>query len=125
IFVCLFALLIPMAQTERVAAQGADKKSKDLSRAAARSAAASEMLREIVEPPATIPIYILTTAKAMAVISSRPNFGELASNEDGVGLVVARDQQTGQWSAPIFLTLKGGKIDDKLDDRKLNDLFKL
>jgi lipid-binding SYLF domain-containing protein len=131
IFLSFLSLFIPMMtpaavqeQSPKPAQAGRSPKLNETARAAARAAAASQMFREIVEPPASIPIYILTVVKAIAVISSRPDFGDLNDGEDGVGLVVARDPQSGQWSAPIYLTLKGGKIQGGPLTRNLADLLK-
>jgi lipid-binding SYLF domain-containing protein len=121
-FLSILCLLLPsFAQTP---GKAAGKKSSNLDKAFSRANAAAGLFREIVEPPSSIPTYILGLTKAVAIVSSRANFGDFSGGEHAVGLVSARDPKTGKWTAPIFLTLKGGTLRDNLEYRPLADILK-
>lgn len=77
---------------------------KDVVERIARSA---EILQELIEAPdRTIPEELLARAQAVAVIPSLAKGGFILGGQYGKGVVVARTPNG--WSAPSFITLRGG-----------------
>ena len=69
------------------------------------------VLEEIMDAPdAAIPTAILGQAVAIAVFPSTVKAGFFLGGQRGHGFIAARDADTGDWSAPAFLTLTGGSI---------------
>jgi lipid-binding SYLF domain-containing protein len=72
---------------------------------------AAKVLEEIMSTPEkAIPDAILENADAVAVFPSTVKGGFGIGVHRGRGIISARDQQTGAWSAPGFLTLTGGSF---------------
>lgn len=120
----LIMLLIPTSvkMQQKTAPVPTSPRTKNLAIATERAAKAAEILRELMSKRDTrIPKYIMTAAEVLAVFSSRPAFG--LNKEDGVGLVTARNPQTREWLAPIYISFKGGHIEGRLGDSNLNSLF--
>ena len=69
------------------------------------------VLQEIMEAPdAAIPKAILERSVAIAVFPSTVRAGFFVGGQRGRGFLAARQDETGAWSAPAFLTLTGGSI---------------
>ncbi|MEW6737271.1 MAG: YSC84-related protein, partial [Acidobacteriota bacterium] len=125
IFVSILSLgLLPSVIAQQEKPKGQPAQSKKIATASVRASAAAGALRYIMRSSTPIPQYILNGAHSIAVISSYKDFGEFPNNEHGAGVVSARDPQTGKWSAPIFLLLKGGHIEQLLEDARIEDYFK-
>ena len=78
---------------------------------AARIDEAITVLQEIMNAPdAAIPRAILETAAGIAVFPSTVKAGFFLGGQRGRGFIAAKDEETGVWSAPAFLTLTGGSI---------------
>lgn len=78
---------------------------------AARLDEAVTVLQEIMDAPdAAIPRAILDRAVGIAVFPSTVRAGFFVGGQRGRGFIAARDENTGAWSAPAFLTLTGGSI---------------
>lgn len=69
------------------------------------------VLQEIMDAPdAAIPEAILERSVAIAVFPSTVRAGFFVGGQRGRGFIAARNEDTGDWSAPAFLTLTGGSI---------------
>ena len=69
------------------------------------------VLQEIMDAPdSSIPEALLERAAAIAVFPSTVRAGFIFGGQRGRGFVAARDEDTGAWSPPAFLTLTGGSI---------------
>ncbi len=69
------------------------------------------VLQEIMNAPdAAIPESLFERAGAIAVFPSTVKAGFFLGGQRGHGFITARDEDTGEWSAPAFLTLTGGSI---------------
>ena len=78
---------------------------------AARIDEAITVLQEIMDAPdAAIPRAILDRAVGIAVFPSTVKAGFFLGGQRGRGFIAAKDEETGTWSAPAFLTLTGGSI---------------
>ncbi len=72
---------------------------------------ASIVLEEIMAAPDTaIPRAMLDRSVGVAVFPSTVRAGFFVGGQRGRGVIVAKDEETGAWSAPAFLTLTGGSI---------------
>ena len=58
----------------------------------------------------SVPRSILEKAVGVAVFPSLLKGGFVVGGKRGKGILSVRDQQTGLWSAPAFLTITGGSI---------------
>ena len=68
-------------------------------------------LEEIMAAPdAAIPEAILERSVAIAVFPSTVRAGFFVGGQRGRGFIAARNEETGDWSAPAFLTLTAGSI---------------
>ena len=68
-------------------------------------------LEEIMAAPdAAIPEAILERSVAIAVFPSTVRAGFFVGGQRGRGFIAARNEETGEWSAPAFLTLTAGSI---------------
>ena len=69
------------------------------------------VLEEIMgAPDVAIPKAILERAAGIAVFPSTVKAGFFLGGQRGRGFIAARHAETGEWSAPAFLTLTGGSI---------------
>ena len=69
------------------------------------------VLQEIMSAPdAAIPEAILERSVAIAIFPSTVRAGFFVGGQRGRGFIAARDEGTGDWSAPAFLTLTAGSI---------------
>lgn len=69
------------------------------------------VLQEIMSAPdAAIPEAILERSVAIAVFPSTVRAGFFVGGQRGRGFIAARHEETGDWSAPAFLTLTAGSI---------------
>ena len=68
-------------------------------------------LEEIMAAPdAAIPEALLERSVGIAVFPSTVRAGFFVGGQRGRGFIAAKDEDTGAWSAPAFLTLTGGSI---------------
>src|SRR5215212_8498597 len=110
-----FTLSLIMGFMPAAGAQILDKPSelsRDKIKATDRSSAAAELLHEVMDLPGGIPQYILNEAEVIAVFPARHRLRSPYSHKDGAGVISVRDQQTGEWAPPLFITLDGGKFED-------------
>jgi lipid-binding SYLF domain-containing protein len=99
------------------------KDRKDLVKAYREAAAAAAIITEIMQDPEeSIPPFIIDEAELIAVFPARSRYG--VKFEAGSGLVSVRDQQTGEWGAPIYIKMHGGSIKG-IDDEDRHDLVLL
>lgn len=85
--------------------------SADANEEAERIDEAIVVLQEIMSAPdAAIPEAILERSVAIAVFPSTVRAGFFVGGQRGRGFIAARHEETGDWSAPAFLTLTGGSI---------------
>ena len=78
---------------------------------AARVEEAAIVLAEIAAAPDTgLPRAILDRSVGVAIFPSTIRAGFLIGGQRGRGVIVARDEETGAWSAPAFLTLTGASF---------------
>jgi len=69
------------------------------------------VLHEIMSAPdASIPEALLERSVAVAIFPSTVRAGFFLGGQRGRGFIAGRDDETGAWSAPAFLTLTGGSI---------------
>ena len=69
------------------------------------------VIEEIMDAPdAAIPEAILERAAGIAIFPSTVKAGFFLGGQRGHGFITARHEETGEWSAPAFLTLTGGSI---------------
>ena len=69
------------------------------------------VLHEIMSAPdASMPETLLERSVGIAVFPSTVRAGFFLGGQRGHGVIAARDEETGAWSAPAFLTLTGGSI---------------
>ena len=69
------------------------------------------VLHEIMSAPdASIPEALLERSVAVAIFPSTVRAGFFLGGQRGRGFIAGRDEETGAWSAPAFLTLTGGSI---------------
>ena len=72
---------------------------------------ATIVMDEIMEAPdSAIPRSVLDGAAGVAIFPSTIKAGFIFGGHRGKGVVLARDPETGAWSAPAFLTLTGGSF---------------
>lgn len=77
----------------------------------ARIGEAAIVLEEIAEAPdRMIPQAILERSVGVAIFPSTVKAGFFLGGQRGRGVIVAKDEATGEWSMPAFLTLTGGSI---------------
>jgi lipid-binding SYLF domain-containing protein len=75
-----------------------------------RIAEADLVFRDIMAiPDKTVPEYLLQDAVAIAIIPGVVKVGFIVGGEYGEGLLLLNDEK-GDWSNPIFITLSGGSI---------------
>ena len=72
--------------------------------------AATVMDEIMAASDASIPRAVLDGAAGIAVFPSTIKAGFIFGGHRGKGLIVARDPESGTWSAPAFLTLTGGSF---------------
>ncbi len=78
---------------------------------AARVEEAAIVLAEIAAAPDTgLPRTILDRSVGVAIFPSTVRAGFLIGGQRGRGVIVARDEETGAWSEPAFLTLTGASF---------------
>jgi lipid-binding SYLF domain-containing protein len=129
IFVILVLTLISaslpaLAQIKRVSEQTTDKHAKDVNRAIEHSTISVQRLREIMGSGRTrLPKFVLSSAETFAIISSKTKSDEEEKDCDAIGLVCARDARTRKWGAPLFLSLKGGKIQGQFETDSIVSRF--
>lgn len=58
----------------------------------------------------SVPRALLEKAEAIAVFPSLLRAGFIVGGQRGRGIISVRDQESGTWSAPAFLTITGGSI---------------
>ena len=69
------------------------------------------VLHEIMSAPdASMPEALLERSVGIAVFPSTVRAGFFLGGQRGHGIIAARDEEAGAWSAPAFLTLTGGSI---------------
>ena len=69
------------------------------------------VLHEIMSAPdASIPEALLERSVAVAIFPSTVKAGFFLGGQRGRGFIAGRDEETGAWSPPAFLTLTGGSI---------------
>jgi SH3 domain-containing YSC84-like protein 1 len=72
---------------------------------------AATVFSEIMEAPdAGIPKSVLDKAEAVAIFPGVIRAGFAFGGQWGRGIIAVRDQKTGTWSAPVFLTIAGGSF---------------
>ena len=72
----------------------------------------SRVLDEIMDAAdAAIPRSIIADADAIAIFPSTFKAGFIFGGHRGRGVISVRDEETGRWSVPGFLTLTGGSFD--------------
>lgn len=72
---------------------------------------AATVFREIMRAPdSAIPGSVLGRAEAIAIFPSTLKGGFVFGGHRGKGIISVRDQSTGTWSTPAFLTLTGGSF---------------
>ena len=72
---------------------------------------ATRVMDEIMEAPdSSIPRSVLNNAAGVTIFPSTIKAGFIFGGHRGKGVVLARDPETGAWSAPAFLTLTGGSF---------------
>jgi lipid-binding SYLF domain-containing protein len=107
-FVC--ALCLTTAVTAR--AQAAE---------AARVAAAATVFSEIMEAPDSgLPKAVLDKAEAIAIFPGVMRAGFAVGGQWGRGVILVRDEKTGAWSAPAFLTIAGGSFGAQIGAQSLD-----
>jgi SH3 domain-containing YSC84-like protein 1 len=78
---------------------------------AARVREAATVFNEIMSAPDhAIPDSVLHKTVAIAVFPSVLKAGFIVGVQRGRGIISVRDEKTGAWSAPAFLTITGGSI---------------
>ena len=78
---------------------------------AERVAVSTRVIAEIMDAPdAAIPGAVLENAEAIAVFPSTLKAGFIFGGHRGRGVISARREGAGGWSAPAFLTLTGGSF---------------
>ena len=71
--------------------------------------------KEVIEeframPEDGIPPSLLQKAKAIAIFPNTVKAGLFAAGQFGQGVVLTRDDKTGEWSAPAFYRISGGSF---------------
>jgi lipid-binding SYLF domain-containing protein len=61
-------------------------------------------------PERGIPHGLLTDAQGFAIVPGLIKAGFIVGGRYGKGIVVVRDQKTGGWSSPVFVTVTGGSV---------------
>ena len=78
---------------------------------AARIHDATTVFREIMTAPdRAVPLSVLGKADAIAVFPSVLKAGFVVGVTRGRGIISVRDEKTGAWSSPAFLTVTGGSF---------------
>ena len=81
----------------------------DVSELDRRLHAAGVVMKEIsVSPDQSIPEEMLAKCKAIAIYPNVLKVGFIFGGKFGKGVVLKKDEKTGQWGAPAFSTLGGG-----------------
>lgn len=97
------ALLLVASSSIVIARQDSDE--------ARRIAAATTVLDEIMgAADKSVPRSIMEKAEGIAVFPSLLKGGLFVGGQRGRGILSVRDQKTGGWSSPAFLTITGGSI---------------
>ncbi len=72
---------------------------------------AATVLTEIMDAPDSgVPKAVMNKAEAIAIFPAVIRAGFAVGGQWGRGIISVRDQQTGAWSAPAFLTIAGGSF---------------
>ncbi|UCC66071.1 MAG: lipid-binding SYLF domain-containing protein, partial [Deltaproteobacteria bacterium] len=71
----------------------------------------AEVLNELMDvPESRIPHKLMRQCEAIAIFPSVVKAGFIIGGRGGKGVVVARDETTGEWGAPAFYTLGGASV---------------
>lgn len=72
---------------------------------------ASQVLQEYMRiPEESIPPSLLKEAQAIAIFPSMIKGGFIVAGQYGDGVILHRDVQTGEWSAPSFVRMSGASV---------------
>ena len=71
---------------------------------------AKQIFNEIVSSKRPIPKEVLSQSNVMIIFPSLGKGGFLYAGRFGLGVVMVRDEQTHQWSAPAFVRISGGSF---------------
>lgn len=71
-----------------------------------------QILNEYMQMPEQdrIPSSLLKSAKAIAIFPSMVKAGFVVAAQYGNGVVLVKDEATGEWSAPAFYRMSGGSV---------------
>ncbi|MBP9732991.1 MAG: lipid-binding SYLF domain-containing protein [Candidatus Omnitrophica bacterium] len=71
-----------------------------------------QILNEYMQMPEQdrIPASLLKSAKAIAIFPSMLKAGFVVAAQYGNGVVLVKDEATGEWSAPAFYRMSGGSV---------------
>lgn len=71
-----------------------------------------EILKEYMQMPEQdrIPSSLLKSAKAVAIFPNMIKAGFVVAGQYGDGVVLVKDEATGEWSAPAFFRMSGGSV---------------
>jgi len=88
---------------------------------AARIKAATTVLQEIKDAPdGGVPKWVVEKAQGVAVFPGVKKGGLLIGGEWGRGIISAKSEKSGTWSAPAFLTLTGGSIGAQIGGQEVD-----
>jgi len=100
---------------------GAKVDAKDAEKAAHRSQKAAEVFHQIMDAPDKgIPQSIIDKAEVIAVFPDMLKFGFIVGGRGGSGVVSIRNEQTHQWSAPLFVNLGGGSFGAQIGGQSID-----
>ena len=86
------------------AAQGSSQEAQRLTESV-------RVLQEIMDAgDQSVPRSIMQKAEGIAIFPSLLKGGFIVGGQHGRGVISAKDQKTGAWSSPAFLTITGGSI---------------
>ena len=98
----LLALLLLVTSSARVGAQSDE---------ADRVRESATVLGEIMKAAdSAIPAQVLSKAAGIAIFPGTVRGGFIVGAERGRGLISVRDEKSGMWSTPAFLTITGGSV---------------
>jgi lipid-binding SYLF domain-containing protein len=85
---------------------------------------AAEVVEEFTSiPESSIPPSLLQKAKAIGIFPNQVKAGLFLAGQFGHGVVLTRDEKTGQWSAPAFFRMSGGSFGLQLGGQASDVVF--
>ncbi|MGD9817741.1 MAG: lipid-binding SYLF domain-containing protein [Desulfomonilaceae bacterium] len=96
----------------------------DLDELNSRISQCEYVLKQSLEmPDSRIPKDLLQRCRALAIFPKVFNLGAFVGISFGLGIVLRRDEITGQWSYPVFFSIKQGSLGMQVGAQSIDLIF--